>query len=77
MNIKLKGNYIDLDFDTERATMVSIPSKEKYHQVDIAIMPDKNYAPIVIATLEFSQIENFENLKKLGEEIARRWNANK
>ena len=77
MNIKLKGNYIDLDFDTERATMVSIPSKEKYHQVDIAIMPDKNYAPIVIATLWFSQIENFENLKKLGEEIARRWNANK
>ena len=77
MNIKLKGNYIKLDFDTERATMVSIPSKEKYHQVDIAIMPDKNYAPIVIATLEFSQIENFENLKKLGEEIARRWNANK
>ena len=77
MNIKLKGNYIDLDFDTERATLVSIPSKEKYHQVDIALVPDKNYAPIVIATLEFSQKENFEDLKILGEEIARRWNNNK
>lgn len=77
MNIKLKGNYIDLDFDTERATLESIPSKEKYHQVDIAIVPDKNYAPIVIATLEFSQNENFEDLKMLGEEIARRWNNNK
>ena len=77
MNIKLKGNFINLDFDTERATLVSIPSKEKYHQVDIALEPDKNYAPVVIATLEFSQMENFEDLKKLGEEIARRWNAKK
>lgn len=77
MNIKLKGNYANLNFDTEQATLVSVPSKEKYHQVDIALTPEKNCDSVVIATLEFSQKENFEDLKKLGEEIARRWNANK
>ena len=74
MEINIKDEYMDLTFDTDKAEMLSIPSKEKYHQVDIAIKPEKDSCNIVIATLDFSSMENFENLQHLGAEIARRWN---
>lgn len=73
MRIKLKANFVDMDFDTKDIKMVSIPSK--YNDVDLALTKkDGSSMNIVIATLDFTGASNFEDATKLDDEIARRWN---
>jgi len=75
MVIKIKWEYVNLDFDTKESVMESIPSKEQYHAVALAIKPTQHSMGIEIARLSYDTGYNFENLKKFGEEIARRWNT--
>lgn len=75
MRIKLKSKYIEMDFDTKDIKMLSVPSKPKYHQVDLCLTnKDGKSMNVCIASLDFCSSENFEDAQKLGEEIARRWN---
>lgn len=75
MEIKFKGKFVEMDFDTKEIKMLSIPSKPCYHVVDLALTdPDGKSMNIVIATFDFTESHNFENMQKLAAEIARRWN---
>lgn len=63
------GDSIDLG----SALLVCIPSKPKYAEVDLCIQATVNHAPLGVIEI-FGKSLSFEEKKKLGDEIVKRWN---
>lgn len=73
MDLKLQfsGNVFNGDVDLVDAELVSVPSKPHYACVDIAVKTER----FNIGIMEVTNSDlPFDEKKKLGAEVARRWN---
>lgn len=79
MTITPNIQYVDGSFDTKTTEMVCV-AKQKYLTVDLCMKSDNGWnVPIAHLQLSSSDLCKdiepvFEDMYKLGEEIARRWN---
>lgn len=70
-NLVFKGKYLNGTIDLSITEMVCIPSKPHYAEVDLCLKDNWNH---VVAQIVGESL-SFEEKKKLGYEIEKRWNA--
>lgn len=80
MIITPKFDFVEGSFDTQRVEMLCVPS-DKHGRVELCIKEPGNNWNFPIAKIQLHSKDlyvdfkaTFEDAKKLGEEIARRWN---
>ncbi|MDR2099704.1 MAG: hypothetical protein LBP40_02600 [Campylobacteraceae bacterium] len=81
MKITPKWEYVEGSFDTETVKLVCV-AKEKYDDVILCVEEEGRssnfgFAEITLNTNGCDKHAVFDDAKKLGEEIARRWNEAK
>ena len=72
--LKFKGNVFNGEMDLDKVKFVCIPSKPQYAAVDLCLTEGENSFNIVIGEI-LNRDLSFEEKKKLGYEIERRWNS--
>jgi len=72
-NITFRGNIASGDMNLDTAILVCVPSKERYNEVDICIASDENSTNLRVGDCDSTWLP-WDDRKKLGYEIARRWN---
>jgi hypothetical protein len=68
--LNFKGNIINGEINMDITEMICIPSKPQYQEVDLCLKSGMN---IVIGEIVGNSL-SFDEKKKLGYEIAKRWN---
>lgn len=70
-----KGRIFNGDMDLNKAKLICIPSKPHYAEVDLCLTEGEYSLNVVVAQILNNDL-SFEEKKKLGYEMARRWNQN-
>lgn len=80
MEITPKMDFVEGSFNTENCEMVCVP-RYKYASVELGIRADNGTTIVPVAEIKLYGSElyvdamaTFEDAKKFGEEIVRRWN---
>ena len=76
-NLTFHGDMVSGDMDMDKAEMVCVPSKPRYAGVDLCLKSGddgKSGMNLVIGEVSGDWL-SFDEKKKLGYEIAKRWNA--
>lgn len=70
MEIEMKSDIVSGSFDTKTEKLMCIPSN-KYKEVDICL---ENKGSMHLQIFDISRTMPYEDRKKFGEELCRRWN---
>lgn len=77
MKIRQLFEFVDGDFDTDKDHLICVADK-KYLEVNLCFKSNMHipFAEIRLYTDDWDAEEVFEDAKKLGDEICKRWNQN-